>query len=39
MKKILLCYQEPILKNIEVIIESGFVGSMEQPVEGGDIDW
>jgi hypothetical protein len=39
MKNLFLCYQRPYLREIEVMIESGFVGSMENPTGTEDIEW
>lgn len=39
MKVLFLHYQQPQLREIEVVIESGFVGSMENPTATEDIEW
>lgn len=39
MKVLFLHYQQPQLKEIEVVIESGFTGSMENPTATEDIEW
>lgn len=39
MKALFLHYQQPQLREIEITIESGFVGSMENPTATEDIEW
>lgn len=39
MENLFLCYQRPYLKEIKVVVESGFVGSLENPTSTEDIEW